>query len=151
MRTLFVLILLSVGLGSVGRAEKIKWYSWTEGYELAIKEGKPVLMFVQAPWCNMCKRLNEKTYGNVEVAEIITKNFIPVKYDVEVDLKAEKGYTYDGKDISGKELLIKFLPGNELRIPLTIIWTPGSEQKKDIQGIVDPEEMKQILNEQLKN
>jgi len=151
MKKLVLISLIILGFHSWSRAEKLRWYTWSEGYELAQKENKPILLFVQASWCNMCKRLNEKTYGNEEVAGIITKNFIPVKYDVDVDLKAEKGYTYEGKDISGKEVLIKFLPGNELKIPLTVIWIPGSKNKKEIQGLVDAEEMKQILNEQLKN
>ncbi|MEI6454767.1 MAG: thioredoxin family protein [bacterium] len=146
MKRIIFLALLTLGICSWGKAETVKWYTWNEGYELAKKENKPILIFIQASWCNMCKRLNDKTFNSEEVSRVILSDYIPVKYDVDVDLKVEKGFNLDGKDLSGKELLIKFIPSPQLGVPLTVVWTPGSDRKEDLQGLADPEEMKEFLN-----
>ena len=145
MKRIMLITLITLGFCFWGKAEKVKWYTWNEGYELAKKENKPVLLFIQASWCNMCKRLNDKTFNSGEVSEVIRQDFIPVKYDVDVDLKADKGYNFDGKDMSGKELLVKFIPSPQLGIPLTVVWMPGTEKKDHVQGLAEPAEMKEFL------
>jgi len=145
MKRILFLSLITLVICSFTKAEKVKWYSWNEGYELAKKENKPILLFVQATWCNTCKRLNDKTFNNADIVPIIQKDYIPVKYDVDTDIKITEGFKYEDQDLSGKALLLKFLPDHQLGIPLTVIWVPGAEKQIRIQGLKDPEEMKEIL------
>ena len=139
------LTVLLFAVCSFADAEELKWYSWNEGYELAIKEKKPVLLFVQATWCDKCRKMDKKTFQDEGVQKIIREGFLPVKYDVDVDLKAESGYKLEGKELSGQKLLVNFLPGHELGIPTVCIWTPGEDKKVTIQGLRDPGEMTEFL------
>lgn len=145
MKKSFVLSLIALVFSSFTSVEKVNWYSWDKGYELAKKEKKPILMFVQATWCDMCKRMDTKTFTNEEVVAIINKNYIPIKLDIDVVMKGKDVFKKDGKEISGKELLLSFVPPGPLGIPLNIIIVTDSEKNEMISGLKDPIEMKEIL------
>lgn len=146
MKRIVFLTLLLFTVCTLANAKELKWYTWNEGYELAIKEKKPVLLFIHATWCDKCRKMDNKTFQDEAVQRIIKKGFIPVKYDVDVDLKAESGYKYEGQELSGKKLLLTFLPGPELGIPAVCIWKPGDDKNESINGLLDPSEMADLLN-----
>jgi thiol:disulfide interchange protein DsbD len=58
-------------------------------------EGKGVMVDFSATWCVPCEEL-ELTFGDDEVYEIITKNFVPLKFDVSDDneVSAERRARY---------------------------------------------------------
>jgi thioredoxin:protein disulfide reductase len=58
-------------------------------------EGKGVMVDFSATWCVPCQEL-ELTFGDDEVYELITKNFVPLKFDVSDDneLSAERRGRY---------------------------------------------------------
>jgi uncharacterized protein YyaL (SSP411 family) len=57
----------------------------TEGLEIARREHKPMLLFVNVSWCDKCQRMDKKVFTNKEVNPLITENFIAVKMDPGVD------------------------------------------------------------------
>jgi thioredoxin-related protein len=133
---------------SFAHAEKLKWYSWNEGYELSKKENKPMIIFVQASWCNTCKRLDEKTFNNEEVMPLLTQKFIPVKFDVE----AKEEYTL-GESKVGPGNLLKALsidPSKGLAVPTTVFWMADSKKAKPVAGLKDPREMMKLLRKKYK-
>jgi thiol:disulfide interchange protein DsbD len=53
-------------------------------YARARAEGKGVMIDFSATWCVPCAEL-ERTFGDDEIYELITKNFVPLKFDVTND------------------------------------------------------------------
>lgn len=144
MKTIFVLVLTVLMSYSIGNSQEIKWYSWNEGYELAKKENKPMLVFVYASWCDQCKRMDTKTFKNEEVVALVQKGYVPVKVETDNAMKGNDVFKKDGKELTGKDLL-KMLVSGPLGVPLNIIFTTGSETKVKIEGLQDPAEMKELL------
>lgn len=64
------------------RFQPVKWHLWSEEiFMLAKKEDKPILVDVGASWCHWCHVMDDESYSNPEIAEIINNNYIPVKID----------------------------------------------------------------------
>lgn len=60
----------------------VKWWGWCEeAFESARREDKPVLVDVGAVWCHWCHVMDETTYSDPEVAELINAHFVPIKVD----------------------------------------------------------------------
>lgn len=55
-----------------------------KAFELARAQGKGVMVDFSATWCVPCGEL-ETTFGDDEVYDLITKNFVPLKFDVSED------------------------------------------------------------------
>jgi thioredoxin-related protein len=133
---------------SFAKSEEIKWYSWNEGYELSKKENKPMLIFVHATWCNMCKRLEEKTFNSDGVVPIVTEKFIPVKLNAEEKIEYQLG----GEKVSVgkvlKTITIDITKG--LSVPTTVLWFADSKKGKVITGLLEPDQMKKALSAKVK-
>ncbi len=81
--------------------EGLDWKDFNEGYAKAKKEKKIALIDAYTEWCGWCKKMDRDTYANAGIAEKIKKNFVPIKFNPELDQQ----YTLDGKTYSGMELL----------------------------------------------
>ena len=124
MKKLIIFGLIALTTTSFSFAEELKWYSWEEGIERAKKEKKPLLVFIYAPWCHVCKKMSDKTFKAIDVVTTANQDFIPVKFDIE----KEGIYTYNGKEYSGMELISK-LSDNQFRgIPSTLFYFPGKDE-----------------------
>ncbi|MEW6620409.1 MAG: thioredoxin family protein [bacterium] len=76
--------------------QEIKWYhSFEKGLKMAKKKNKPLMVDFEAKWCIWCKRLDATTYKNPEVIAL-SKKFIPVKIDCEVDKTTPNQYAVRG-------------------------------------------------------
>lgn len=65
--------------------QRLPWvYSEEVAFARAKAEGKGVMVDYSATWCIPCEEL-ELTFGNDEVYDAITANFIPLKLDVTAD------------------------------------------------------------------
>lgn len=62
----------------------VDWYPWCdEAFEKAIKEDKPVFLSIDYSACYWCKVMEEESFSNLEIAEIMNKHFISIKVDRE--------------------------------------------------------------------
>ncbi len=62
--------------------QPIDWYEWgQEAFARAQAEDKPILLDVGAVWCHWCHVIDRESYENPEIAEIISRFFVPVKVD----------------------------------------------------------------------
>jgi len=148
MKKAFLTILISLFICSLTHAAEIKWYTWNEGYELAKKENKPMLVFVYAPWCNVCKRLEEKTFNDEQVIPLINEKFIPVKLNPEEKIEYQLG---DKKIGTGKILQALTIDASKgLHLPTTVLWYADSKNGKVLAGLMDPTQLKKALSGKLK-
>jgi uncharacterized protein YyaL (SSP411 family) len=60
----------------------IKWESWSDGvFERAKQENRFVLMDLEAVWCHWCHVMNNTTYSDPKVIDLIKEHYIPVRVD----------------------------------------------------------------------
>jgi len=64
------------------RAHEIPWMEWgPEVFERSRAEDKPVLLGLSAVWCHWCHVMDETTYSDQRVIDLVTTRFIPVRVD----------------------------------------------------------------------
>ena len=71
-------------------AKPIDWFycvDLAEPLARAKKLNKPLFVDFETDWCGWCHVLDKVTYPDKEVAAFLSKNFIPVKLNVELDPK----------------------------------------------------------------
>ena len=82
--------LLFLCLAGSGRAleqhpeNAIDWQPWSpEVFARAKKENKLILLDLTAEWCSWCKKMDTLSYRNKQVVEVINKNYIAVRADID--------------------------------------------------------------------
>lgn len=62
--------------------ENINWREWgREAFDEAEKEDKLVLLSISAVWCHWCHVMDQTSYSDREVANLINEKFVPVRVD----------------------------------------------------------------------
>lgn len=71
---------LHKGAGAAG----FSWWEWNdESFRLAKELDVPIVLDISASWCHWCHVMDEKTYADPQVAEIINSEFIPIRVDTD--------------------------------------------------------------------
>ena len=95
----------------------VDWYPWCEeAFQRAKQEDKPVFLSIGYSTCHWCHVMAHESFEDRQVAEILNRNFIPVKVDREERPDVDAVYMQVCTAITGSG-----------GWPLTIIMTP--EQK----------------------
>ncbi len=109
------------------RAADIAWRPWgEEAFQEAQAAHRPVLLSLSAVWCHWCHVMDETTYSDPSVIDLINQHFIPVRVDNDVrpdiNLRYNMGgwpttavLTPDGEVLTGGT----YLPAEGLRDLLT--------------------------------
>src|SRR5882762_7958346 len=91
--------------GSLNRSDKpapgekkLPWLAFDAATEKAKKENKHLIVDVYTTWCGWCKVMDRQTYGNKEVAEYLTENFVLAKVNGESSAELH----YKGEAMSEK-------------------------------------------------
>ncbi|GAB1441825.1 thioredoxin domain-containing protein [Ignavibacteriales bacterium] len=62
----------------------VDWYPWgEEAFMKALKEDKPVFLSIGYSTCHWCHVMEKESFEDAVVADIMNKNFVPVKVDRE--------------------------------------------------------------------
>ena len=62
---------------------QVKWYTWDEAIKAAEKSPKKVFVDVYTQWCGWCKKMDQSTFTDPQVAEFMNRNFYAVKFNAE--------------------------------------------------------------------
>ncbi len=62
---------------------EINWMSFEEAFELAEENPKKIFVDVYTDWCGFCKRMDNETFSDPIIAEIINEHYYPVKFNAE--------------------------------------------------------------------
>lgn len=107
---------------------KIDWLPWEKKSLMLAKElDRPILLAISAVWCHWCHVMDDTTYANPDVAEIIERRYVPIRVDNDQRPDINRRYNVGGW-------------------PTAAILTPSG---KTITGTTyePPEEMVNILND----
>ena len=62
----------------------IVWKDWNDQAFLSARtDGRPVLLALTASWCHWCHVMDQTSYSDQRVIELINASFIPVRVDVD--------------------------------------------------------------------
>ncbi|MFY8108275.1 MAG: thioredoxin family protein [Bacteroidia bacterium] len=139
---LVVLALVTIMATSMKSSEEIKWMDFNQGYELAKKKNKIMLVDVYTEWCGWCKRMDRDAYAKPEIAELVGKDFIAIKFNPEIEGVT---YTFEGKSYTGPQLA-QVISNNQINgYPTTIFMNPKAKTSEIMVGYKNAEQLKPIL------
>jgi thioredoxin-related protein len=149
MRKIFLLALfLLFRPGMDPMMGQVRWYSIQEALQLMGKEPKMMVIDVYTDWCGWCKRMDATTFSDPEVANILNKDFYPVKLNAEGREEiviGERTFRFVDNGGRGYHELAAIVTGGRLSYP-TISYV--DEQGRVLQaapGYVGPEQFKVFL------
>lgn len=89
----------------------VQWKEWsTEVLHQAHRERRLILLDLTAEWCQFCRKMDEVTYRNQDVVELINRQFVPVRVDDKG--RSELAVRYQG--VVRPATIILDAKGNEL-------------------------------------
>ncbi|MBL0716903.1 MAG: thioredoxin family protein [Desulfosarcina sp.] len=121
-----LLILLICLISCNAYSDKIHWYSYDEGLELAKTENKKVFLHFWASWCGYCTKMATQTFNDSSVADYLNTNFIPIK--INTDKK--------------KNLALKYKVRG---LPDTWFLTDKGENITNLAGYIPPDRLLPVL------
>jgi len=78
-------------------AREIAWMPWgEEAFRRAEREGKAVLLSISAVWCHWCHVMDETSYSDHAVIDLINNNFVPVRVDSDRNPDINRRYNQGG-------------------------------------------------------
>lgn len=111
----------------------VKWRPWSDDrFEEATREGKLILLNLEAVWCHWCHVMDQETYSKKEIQDLIGEHFIPVRVDQD----------------SRPDLANRY---RDYGWPATIILTAGGEDVAKRAGFMEPQEMSDVLSRAVKD
>jgi hypothetical protein len=118
--------LLAVLLASPS-GEPIAWTDWSDGlFERARKEDRFVLLDLGAVWCHWCHVMEETTYKDPKVVELVKARYLAVRVDQ--DARPDLSNRYE-----------------EYGWPATVIFDKSGAELAKFQGYVPPGRMASLL------
>jgi uncharacterized protein YyaL (SSP411 family) len=101
---------------------RIQWQSNVQSaLEQATRENKLILVDVGANWCGWCQKMDQSTYSDKSVSNLLSRDFVCVKLDADSD--------------PGKEFSQAF---NIQGLPTVVILNPKSKTYKISVGYMNP-------------
>ena len=79
------------------RAHEIDWQPWgEEAFKRAAAENKPVLLSISAVWCHWCHVMDETSYSDAAVIDLVNEMYIPIRIDSDRNPDINRRYNQGG-------------------------------------------------------
>jgi uncharacterized protein YyaL (SSP411 family) len=66
------------------RAAEIRWRDWgVDAFAEAGTQDKPILLCLTAVWCHWCHQMDETTYSDPALIQLLNEHFIPIRVDAD--------------------------------------------------------------------
>lgn len=152
MKKLLTLTLLIALLTPVLHAQSINWNTIEKASPVANNQGSK-LYFVDfyTNWCGWCKRMDRETFTDPTVTKILTKYYIPVKFNAEGNADFSwKGVHYTNTPTApGQRPTVhsfaKYILGQQMGFPSFVIFNADQSVLTILQGYKTKDELPVIL------
>jgi uncharacterized protein YyaL (SSP411 family) len=124
--------------------DEVKWMNFNDGYALAKKKNKIILVDVYTEWCGWCKRMDKDTYAKTSISSVLNEKYVSVKFNPEVE---GVKYTYNGKTYDGPGLAAAISNNSISGYPTTVFINPKTHKTKIEVGYKNETDMGVILVE----
>lgn len=122
----------------VSQSDIIEWVKYDVGLKQAAEEGKYVLVYFWNHGCGWCKRMEQDTYANEKVMDIVNAYFTPVM----VNAGSNEYYNTKNGRITTRQVVNKF----RLRgFPTSCFLKPDGSILTCLPGYVPPQKFETIL------
>jgi uncharacterized protein len=79
------------------RASEIQWRPWSEeAFAEAGTLNRPILLSISAVWCHWCHVMDETTYSNAGVIDLINREYVPIRVDNDLRPDINQRYNMGG-------------------------------------------------------
>ena len=108
-------------------AEQVRWEPWSDSvFSQAAQQGRFVLLDLGTGWCHWCHVMEEVTYSDPAVVELIRKRYLAVRVDA--DARPDLANRYE-----------------DYGWPATIVFNPDGSEIVKRQGYIPPKPMASML------
>jgi thioredoxin-related protein len=76
--------------------EGINWITFDEAQKFGEDSSRKFLLYFYTDWCTYCRKLEQSTFIDKEIAAYVNKNFIPVRINSEQKPKLAARYRING-------------------------------------------------------
>ena len=137
--TLLILILgcgkIETGAAATGN---LKWLSFSQGYELALKEKKHLLVDFYADWCKWCRVMETETFTKPDVINKLNADYVTARVYVDRPEKIQ----FRGMSMSSEE----FASGMGINsLPTLMFFDKNGEALTKVPGFIDEKTMLPFL------
>ena len=132
--------------------EQLNHYNFSELEDRFLSESRPVAIFFHTSWCNYCRSMEQTTFQNPDVINLLNNHFYFIPFDGEqkedVEFRNRHFRLEDEGKYAGTHQLAFELANleGEMVYPALVILNPNFEIVFQHHAFLNSEEMSAVLN-----